>query len=293
MKMAWPTISLPKEPEREMQYYHDLEEDIVQIEKDAGLLEKNAPFRKYETEYFEEIGDSATPVNASSVIEAASNADIVYLGDYHLSPECQDVQLAVLDAMAAKSVDEGRPLHLAVEFFAEPYQDAVDDYLAGEITPGQLAHRTHFDEEMGVNFESYVRLLDYARDHGIAVHATEYSIDNRKGNDLYARDEHAAASITGLFDTDGGERPRVAVVYGTYHTSPGHLPKQVDKRLDEPTTNVSIISSAPDIYWSLAHRMPGKDLEAARVKEGVFYVPEVSETEHCERYLNNLEACQL
>jgi hypothetical protein len=293
MKMTWPTISLPKDPELEEKYFHELEEDIIQIEKEAGLLEKNAPFRKYEKEYFKEIGNSATPVKASRVIEAASSADIVYLGDYHFSPECQDVQLAVLDAMAAKSAKDGRPLHLAVEFFAEPYQDAVDEYLAGKLTPGQLAHRTNFDEEMGVNFESYVRLLDYARDHGIAVHATEYSRDDRKGKDLYARDEHAANSIVNLFDNDEVERPRVAVVYGTYHTSPGHLPKQVDRRLDEPTRNVSIISSAPDIYWSLAYSMPGEDLEAARVKEDVFYVPEVSETEHSERYLNNLDACQL
>ena len=291
--MAWPTISLPKEPELEERYFQDLEEDIIQIEKEAGLLEKNAPYRKYEKEYFKEIGNSATPVKASVVIEAASNADIVYMGDYHFSPESQDVQIAVLDAMATESANDGRPLHLAVEFLAEPYQNAVDDYMAGKLTPGQLAHRTNFDDEMGVNFESYVRLLDYARDNGIAVHATEYTRDDMKNKDLYARDEHAAASIASLFDTDEVERPRVAVVYGTYHTSPGHLPKQVDKRLDEPTRNVSIISSAPAIYWSLAHSMPGKDLEAVRVKEDVFYVPEVSETEHSERYLNNLDACQL
>ncbi len=291
--MAWPKISLPREPELEEKLFQDLEEEIVRVEKEAGLLEKNAPFRRYEKEYHKEIGNSAIPVKASEVIEAASSADIVYFGDYHLSPECQDVQLVVLDAMAEKSAKDGRPLHLSVEFFAEPYQDAVDDYLAGKLTPGQLAHRTNFDDEMGVNFESYVRLLDYARDNGIAVHATEYSIDDRKSKDLYARDEHAATSIANLFDTGDDARPRMAVVYGTYHTSPGHLPKQVDKRLDEPTRNVSIISSAPDIYWSLAHRMPGRDLEAARVKEDVFYVPGVGETEHNERYIDNLEAYQL
>ncbi len=290
--MVWPKISLPKDPEREERSFQDLQEEIFLIEKDAGLMEKNAPFHKYEKEYLKEIGDSATPVKASEVIAAASNADIAYLGDYHLSPECQDVQLAVLEAMAAKSVKDGRPLHLAVEFFAEPYQDAVNDYLAGKLSPGQLAHRTNFDDEMGVNFESYVRLLDYARDNGIAVLATEYSMSDRKDKDLYSRDEHAATSIANLFNKDGIERPRIAVVYGTYHTSPGHLPKQVDKRLEEPARNVSIVSSAPAIYWSLAHSMPGKKIEAAQVNKDVFYVPGASETEHSERYLHNLESYQ-
>ena len=36
--MTWPTISLPKDPELEEKYFHELEEDIIQIEKDAWIF---------------------------------------------------------------------------------------------------------------------------------------------------------------------------------------------------------------------------------------------------------------
>lgn len=91
---------------------------------------------------------------------------VVFVGEFH--PQLADhlIQLAVIRHLAKQ---RNRPLAIGVEWFQQPFQGALDRYLAGTIDARELLRETEYYDRWGYDFRLYAPILRFARAHGIPV----------------------------------------------------------------------------------------------------------------------------
>jgi uncharacterized iron-regulated protein len=105
---------------------------------------------------------SLTP---EAVLQALSQADVVYLGETHDSAADHQAQLAIIQAL-----QQQRPkLAIGLEMFQRPAQAVLDRYLAGQITEAQLIEQSQFKQRWGFSWEFYAPILRFAKAHQLPV----------------------------------------------------------------------------------------------------------------------------
>ncbi|KIG18707.1 putative iron-regulated protein [Enhygromyxa salina] len=102
------------------------------------------------------------PSDLDSFIASLADVDFVGAGELHHHGVGSQVQLAVLQGMAAQD----RPVALAMEFFEADQQAPLDAYLAGSIDEPTFREQTKRDD----NYErSHRPLIEFAKRNGIPV----------------------------------------------------------------------------------------------------------------------------
>ena len=102
------------------------------------------------------------PSSLEAFVADLDGADLVAFGELHFHPVSAELELALLEALAA---DE-RPVILAMEFFEADQQADLDRYLSGEIDEATFRERTHRDERYAT---SHRPLIEFCKAHGIRV----------------------------------------------------------------------------------------------------------------------------
>lgn len=100
-----------------------------------------------------------------AVVEAALGADVVFLGERHDDAVTHALQLHVLRAVHERA---GRPVALGLEMIEADVQSVLDEYLAGAIEERDLLAASR----PWSNYADYRPLVEYARENGLAVLAT-------------------------------------------------------------------------------------------------------------------------
>ncbi|PRQ01201.1 ChaN family lipoprotein [Enhygromyxa salina] len=109
--------------------------------------------------FFDSDGD---PSELDGFIASLADVDFVGFGELHHHSVGAQVQLAVLEGMAAQD----RPVALAMEFFEADQQATLDAYLAGSIDEPTFREQTGRDD----NYEQLHRpLIEFAKRSGIPV----------------------------------------------------------------------------------------------------------------------------
>ena len=101
-----------------------------------------------------------------AVVEAALDADVVFLGERHDDPVAHALQLRVLRDLHERA---GRPVVLGLEMFEADVQPVVDEYLAGAIDERSFLEAARPWSNYATDYRP---LVEYARAHGLAVVAT-------------------------------------------------------------------------------------------------------------------------
>src|SRR5690606_31607651 len=86
-------------------------------------------FRRYEREYAARVQSYRRRVSYPTLAKAIARSDVVYVGDYHTLPQSQRGCLRLL-----RRLDPDQPVTLALEFVQGRYQEAIDAYLAQELS---------------------------------------------------------------------------------------------------------------------------------------------------------------
>src|SRR5690349_8480498 len=107
---------------------------------------------------------------APADVYRAADARYVILGEIHDNPEHHRLQLAVLEALAAR----GERRILAMEQFDGEYQAAMDAARAAGADAEKLADAGHLDRR-GWNWPLYRPLVQFALDHGWPIVAANLS----------------------------------------------------------------------------------------------------------------------
>lgn len=122
--------------------------------------------------FLPEMPNSRSPLDCaasrSQILRELGKADVVYLGETHDSLEDHQAQLAIIQQLMAQN---GK-VAIALEMFQRPFQKAIDDYLAGQITETQLVAQTEYNERWGFPWEYYAPILRFAKENNLPVLAT-------------------------------------------------------------------------------------------------------------------------
>ncbi len=103
--------------------------------------------------------------SVDSIIGQLAEKRVVYVGEIHTRYDHHLIQLHIIRALAAR----GGPLAIGVEWFQQPFQNIVDQYIAGDIDEQELLRQSEYFNRWKYDFRLYAPILRYARAHRIPV----------------------------------------------------------------------------------------------------------------------------
>jgi uncharacterized iron-regulated protein len=99
------------------------------------------------------------------ILPALDERRVVYIGETHDQYGHHLTQLAII-----KHLYESDPrLAIGVEFFQQPFQAALDDFIAGSLDETSMLEATEYFRRWGYDYRLYAPILSYAREQGLPV----------------------------------------------------------------------------------------------------------------------------
>jgi uncharacterized iron-regulated protein len=108
-----------------------------------------------------------------SILHAITPAQVVYLGEKHDSASDHADQLGIIKYLHQRSSQ----MAIGLEMFQKPYQNIIDQYLAGQISEAELVQKTEYQKRWGWPWENYAPLLRLAKEKHIPVIALNTPIE--------------------------------------------------------------------------------------------------------------------
>ena len=105
---------------------------------------------------------SSTP---AEVVDAVSNSPVILIGERHTNYEDHKAELAVIMRLHQK----GRKFAVGMEMFQKPFQNVVDEYLAGTIDEREFLKKTEYFKRWGFDYNLYREIIEFARAKGIPI----------------------------------------------------------------------------------------------------------------------------
>jgi uncharacterized iron-regulated protein len=165
----------------------------------------------------------------SDLLDRIADRRVVFVGESHDRYEDHLNQLAVIDGLHTR----GKSLAIGMEFFQQPYQAAIDAYVAGEIDEAEFLRRTEYFDRWRFDYRLYRPILRFAREHGIPVIALnlEAELTRRVGEvGIAGLTEAERARIPAEIDrSDPTYRERIEAVFAMH---PSERKQDVENFLD-------------------------------------------------------------
>lgn len=111
------------------------------------------------------VVDLANLTNLEALIPRLAERRVVFVGEAHDRYEDHLNQLAIIRGLHQRGAD----LAIGMEMFQQPFQPALDAYVAGEIDEGEMLRRTDYFERWRFDYRLYRPILRFAREQGIPV----------------------------------------------------------------------------------------------------------------------------
>jgi uncharacterized iron-regulated protein len=116
----------------------------------------------------------AERLTRQEIIQELVKANVVYLGENHDRAEDHKAQLEILQALHQQKLKNGRGattprIAIAMEMFQRPFQNVLDQYLAGKITEAQLIEQSQYDQRWSFPWEYYAPILRFAKANQLPV----------------------------------------------------------------------------------------------------------------------------
>jgi uncharacterized iron-regulated protein len=177
------------------------------------------------------VVDVTTLGDLGGLIDKLAEKRVVFVGESHDRYEDHLNQWAIIYGLHVKEKD----LAIGMEFFQQPFQPDLDDYVAGRISEAELLRRTDYFERWRFDYRLYRPLLRLARDHGIPIVALnlEKEITEKVGDGgMESLSEAERARIPADIDRgDEAYRARVRAVFDAHPQMRGH---DSEEGKDEP-----------------------------------------------------------
>jgi len=141
------------------------------------------------------VPDGRVVSDLEQVLDDIARHRVVFVGENHDRYADHLNQLKVIEGLRRR----GKALAIGMEFFQQPYQAALDDYIAGAIEEPEFLRRSQYFDRWRFDYRLYRPILRYAREHRIPVIALnlESELTRRVG----------AVGIAGLTEVERGRLP--------------------------------------------------------------------------------------
>lgn len=251
-----------------------------------GVYGYTSAYRKYERDYQQATSRYQAIAGFDELLNAITDADIVYIGDYHTLAQAQRTVVRLLRRLPI----DFQPT-LAVEFVQGRHQSALDAFLAGRISEQTFLERIDHDPN-GVfgAWAHFKPIFDFCGDHRLPMVGIDL-VHNHSRSSLKERDAFAAKQIVDAIEA----RPNKTVIVhiGELHICPTHLPAVVDKELKRrrvsPLSKVIVYQNCEQIYWKLEEQGKEHEAEVVRVRAREYCVMATPPIVAQQSYLNWLD----
>ncbi len=109
--------------------------------------------------------DFDTLPDLDAIIPRLGKKRVVFIGEHHTRFADHLNQLAIIEGLYR----QGRELAIGMEFFQQPFQDLLDDFIAGAIDESALLAQTEYYDRWRYDYGLYRPILHFARDRGIPL----------------------------------------------------------------------------------------------------------------------------
>jgi uncharacterized iron-regulated protein len=101
----------------------------------------------------------------SEILPELAQANIVYLGETHDNAEDHKNQLKIIQQLYKRNPK----ISIALEMFQRPYQEIINQYLAGKLTEKELIEKSEYAKRWGFPWENYAPILKFAKEKQLSV----------------------------------------------------------------------------------------------------------------------------
>ena len=109
--------------------------------------------------------DLSTLSDLDTLIPALSERRVILIGESHDRFDHHLIQLEIIRGLHA--IDP--KLAIGMEAFQQPFQNHLDDYVAGELSKQELLRETEYYQRWGYDFRLYEPILSFAREHRLPL----------------------------------------------------------------------------------------------------------------------------
>ena len=103
--------------------------------------------------------------NLNQILPELKKAKVVYLGETHDSSQDHENQLKIIQELYKNNPK----IAIGMEMFQRPFQEIIDQYIAGKITETELLEKSEYKTRWGFDWELYAPILRFAKDKQIPV----------------------------------------------------------------------------------------------------------------------------
>jgi heme-binding uptake protein ChaN (Tiki superfamily) len=148
---------------------------VERIRTDIGQID-TSPSHKYIEEFTTEFANFQDVCDPSMVVDDASAANLIWIGDYHALSRFQEFVSTFLRELFQRN----RNIALAVEPVFARHQRTLERWMSGRISEQAFLEAIRYDDEWGCDWKSYSQWFSTARELGIPV----YGIDSHPRYDM-------------------------------------------------------------------------------------------------------------
>ncbi len=112
-----------------------------------------------------QLVDAGQPLSFRGLIGQLLKEDVIYIGEHHSDYSHQQIQLAVIESLHRQDVK----LAIGVEWIQRPFQQHLDDFIAGRIDEAEMLRRTQYFSRWGHDYRHYRPIVRFARDQGLPL----------------------------------------------------------------------------------------------------------------------------
>ncbi|HAJ63661.1 MAG TPA: hypothetical protein DCP31_34205 [Cyanobacteria bacterium UBA8543] len=162
-------------------------------------------------------------LSQKQILQELSKAKVVYLGETHDRQEDHKAQLEILQALH----QQNPKIAIAMEMFQRPFQDVLDQYIAGKITEAQLVEQSEYEKRWGFPWENYAPLLRFAKTNQLPVLALNTPAEvtrkvARSGLESLTAPERKYIPPLSEIRTDNAEYRQMMQKFYAQHHQAGH-----------------------------------------------------------------------
>lgn len=160
-------------------------------------------------------------ITLADAVKQHKDARVFLVGEVHTRYDHHLAQLEMLKTLFRQSPN----LAIGVEWFEQPFQHHLDDYINGAISEAQMLHKSEYYNRWRYDYRLYRPILDFARQNKIRVLALNASTElsnHLKSNDLKDLPENLKLQLPDAYDwSDENYEERLRQVFDMHPEYPG------------------------------------------------------------------------
>ncbi len=157
------------------------------------------------------------------ILPKLKKANVIYLGEIHDSSQDHENQLKIIE----KLYQNNTRIAIGMEMFQHPFQEVVNEYIAGTITEAEFIKKSEFKTRWGFDWQLYAPILRFAKRKQIPVLALNTPSEitrkvSREGIEKLTNSEKQAIPPITEIRTDNIAYRQLVLKAFEEHQSAGH-----------------------------------------------------------------------